>query len=70
MQEKERIKELLKRVKDLEQVVESKDNLLKDYREIEKIADGNLLNFYVDLKRHQQIRSRRLILFMLTKSVH
>ena len=40
MQDREKIKELNVKIKELQQALESKNSLLQDYKDIEKIADG------------------------------
>lgn len=50
IQEKEKIKELNRKIKDLESVITQKDELLGDYQSIEKIADGTFPFLYSDLK--------------------
>jgi len=41
-QDKEKIKELTRKIKDLEAALQQKEQLLHDYQDIEKIADGKV----------------------------
>ncbi len=54
IQEKEKIKELNRKVKDLEAVIQQKDELLGDYQSIEKIADGTIPQFPLTFHRENQ----------------
>jgi len=42
MQDREKIKELNVKIKELQQALESKNSLLQDYKDIEKIADEKI----------------------------
>lgn len=46
-QDKEKIKELTKRIKDLEANLASRNQNIQDYQDIEKIADGKVNNILI-----------------------
>jgi len=63
-QDKEKIKELTRKIKDLETVLSSRGQQLQDYQDIERIADGNnlflfCLTFQKRLRVSMQFMLRR-----------
>lgn len=46
-QDKEKIKELTRKIKDLETVINSRGQQLQDYQDIERIADGENINIFL-----------------------
>ncbi len=57
-QDKDRIKELTRKIKDLEGIIQQKDEVLGDYNSIEKITDGNFPHQIPYISRKDQ-RSQR-----------